>query len=401
MKKQDVIIIGAGIVGLSTAMHILQKSPEKSVIILEKESKIAVHQTGHNSGVMHSGIYYTPGSLRAKNCQTGYRQLIDFCESNDVEYDICGKVIVAVDDEEIQRLEGVFERGKANGLEGIKMISGEEVREVEPHIQAKKGIWVPQTGIVHFPDVANKILERFRKMGGEIVLEAKVTNVFAKADEVVVETTKGAFHAEQMINCAGLYADKVAEMTGDKAGLSIIPFRGEYYRLLPEKEHLIKNLVYPTPNPAFPFLGVHFTRMIKGGIEAGPNAVFAFAREGYSNKDINWSELWGALKYPGFRKLGKKHWRFGLDEMKRSYSKKHFYHALRRMMPELKMEDVEYYRAGVRAMALGKDGEVVDDFVITESRRVLNVWNAPSPAATACLAIGDYISDLAIKTMVA
>ncbi|HHB79218.1 MAG TPA: L-2-hydroxyglutarate oxidase [Saprospiraceae bacterium] len=401
MKRQDVIIVGAGIVGLSTAMHILQKSPEKSVLILEKEGEIAIHQTGHNSGVMHSGIYYTPGSLRAKNCQTGYRQLIEFCESNDVKYDICGKVIVAVDDEEIQRLEGVFERGQANGLDGIKMISGEEVAEIEPHIQAKKGIWVPQTGIVHFPDVASKILERFRKMGGEIILGAKVINVLAKADEVIVETSKGAFHAEQMINCAGLYADKVAEMTGDKKGLSIIPFRGEYYRLLPEKEYLVKNLVYPTPNPAFPFLGVHFTRMIKGGIEAGPNAVFAFAREGYSNKDINWSELWSALKYPGFRKLGKKHWRFGLDEMKRSYSKKHFYHALRRMMPELKMEDVEYYRAGVRAMALGRDGEVVDDFVITETHRVLNVWNAPSPAATASLAIGDYISDLAIKTTVA
>ncbi len=399
MIRQDVIVIGAGIVGLSTAMQLLEKQPSLAVTILEKESDIAVHQTGHNSGVMHSGIYYTPGSLRAKNCQTGYRQLIDFCESNDVEYDICGKVIVAVDDEEIDRLGGVYERGQANGLEGIKMISGEEVAEIEPHIQAKKGIWVPQTGIVHFPDVAQKILERFRKMGGEIVLKAKVTNILAQADEVVVETTKGAFHAEQMINCAGLYADKVAQMTGDKVAMSIIPFRGEYYRLLLEKTHLVKNLVYPTPNPAFPFLGVHFTRMIKGGIEAGPNAVFAFAREGYSNKNVNLKELFGALAFAGFRKLGKKHWRFGLDEMKRSYSKKHFYHALRRMMPELKMEDVEYYRAGVRAMALGKDGEVVDDFVVRRQQRVLNVWNAPSPAATACLAIGDYISDMALESV--
>ncbi len=399
MNRQDVIVIGAGIVGLSTAMQLLEKQPHLAVTILEKESDIAVHQTGHNSGVMHSGIYYTPGSLRAKNCQTGYRQLIDFCESNDVEFDICGKVIVAVDDEEIERLNGVFERGQANGLEGIKMISGEEVAEIEPHIQAKKGIWVPQTGIVHFPDVAQKILERFRKMGGEIILNAKVTNILAQADEVIVETTKGVFHTKQMINCAGLYADKVAQMTGDKAEMSIIPFRGEYYRLLPEKAHLVKNLVYPTPNPAFPFLGVHFTRMIKGGIEAGPNAVFAFAREGYSNKNVNLKELLGALSFAGFRKLGQKHWRFGLDEMKRSYSKKHFYHALRRMMPDLKMEDVEYYRAGVRAMALGKDGEVVDDFVVRRQKRVLNVWNAPSPAATACLAIGDYISDMALNSV--
>lgn len=401
MSRQDVIVIGAGIVGLSTAMKLLGKQPDLTVTILEKEADIAIHQTGHNSGVMHSGIYYTPGSLRAKNCQTGYRQLVDFCESNGVEYDICGKVIVAVDDEEIDRLDNVFERGQANGLEGIKKISGEEVAEIEPNISAKKGIWVPQTGIVHFPDVAQKILERFRKMGGEIVLNAKVTNILAQADEVVVETTKGDFHAEQMINCAGLYADKVAQMTGDKAEMSIIPFRGEYYRLLPEKAHLVKNLVYPTPNPAFPFLGVHFTRMIKGGIEAGPNAVFAFAREGYSNKNINLKELFGALAFGGFRKLGQKHWRFGLDEMKRSYSKKHFYHALRRMMPELKMEDVEYYRAGVRAMALGSDGEVVDDFVVRRQKRVLNVWNAPSPAATACLAIGDYISDMALETVVA
>jgi len=401
MSRQDVIVIGAGIVGLSTAMKLLGKQPDLTVTILEKEADIAIHQTGHNSGVMHSGIYYTPGSLRAKNCQTGYRQLVDFCESNGVEYDICGKVIVAVDDEEIDRLDNVFERGQANGLEGIKKISGEEVAEIEPNISAKKGIWVPQTGIVHFPDVAQKILERFRKMGGEIVLNAKVTNILAQADEVVVETTKGDFHAEQMINCAGLYADKVAQMTGDKAEMSIIPFRGEYYRLLPEKAHLVKNLVYPTPNPAFPFLGVHFTRMIKGGIEAGPNAVFAFAREGYSNKNINLKELFGALVFGGFRKLGQKHWRFGLDEMKRSYSKKHFYHALRRMMPELKMEDVEYYRAGVRAMALGSDGEVVDDFVVRRQKRVLNVWNAPSPAATACLAIGDYISDMALETVVA
>ena len=398
MKTQDVIIIGAGIVGLSTAMKLLEKSPDLKVTILEKEAEIALHQTGHNSGVMHSGIYYTPGSLRAKNCQTGYRQLIDFCESNDVEYDICGKVIVAVDKEEEQRLDDVFERGKANGLDGIRMISGEEVAEIEPHIQAKKGIWVPQTGIVHFPDVARKYLERFRKMGGELVLGAKVTNILAKADEIIVESSKGDFYAGQMINCAGLYADKVAKMTGDQADLSIIPFRGEYYRLLPEKEHLVKNLVYPTPNPAFPFLGVHFTRMIKGGIEAGPNAVFAFAREGYSNRDINLKELFSSLTFAGFRKLGRKHWRFGLNEMKRSYSKRHFYHALRRMMPELKMEDVEYYRAGVRAMALGIDGEVVDDFVITETHRVLNVWNAPSPAATASLAIGDHISELALKS---
>lgn len=397
MKKQDVIIIGAGIVGLATAMKLLEKSPDLSVTILEKEGDIAIHQTGHNSGVMHSGIYYTPGSLRAKNCQTGYRQLIDFCDSNDIEYDICGKVIVAVDEEEIGRLDDVFGRGQANGLDGIKMISGEEVAEIEPNIQAKKGIWVPQTGIVHFPDVASKILDRFRKMGGEIALNTKVTNILTQADEVIVETPKGAYHTAQIINCAGLYADKVAEMTGDKAGLSIIPFRGEYYRLLPEKENLVKNLVYPTPNPAFPFLGVHFTRMIKGGIEAGPNAVFAFAREGYSNKNINLKELFGALIFPGFRKLGRKHWRFGLDEMKRSYSKRHFYNALRRMMPELKMEDVEYYRAGVRAMALGRDGEVVDDFVVTDNGRVLNVWNAPSPAATACLSIGDYISDMALK----
>ncbi len=389
--KYDVIIVGGGIVGLSTAWHLVHQVQGLRVLIVEKERDIALHQTGHNSGVIHSGIYYKPGSLRARNCKTGYDLLLDFCERKGVDYDICGKVIVAVDEEEVERLEKVYERGVANGLEGIRMISGAEVREIEPHIEARAGIWVPQTGIVHFPDVARKMLEDVQSYGGRIRYGARVTGVTTDGQTVTVKTTDGTFTAGRLINCAGLYADKIAGMTGDKQRMRIVPFRGEYYRLKPEKTHLIRNLVYPTPNPAFPFLGVHFTRMIKGGIEAGPNAVLAFAREGYTKTAIHLPELAETLAFPGFRRLAKKHWRFGLNEMKRSFSKRRFYESLRRMLPELEMSDIVYYRAGVRAMALDDNGEVVDDFIVSVRDNIINVWNAPSPAATASLAIGRHI----------
>lgn len=395
--KSDIIIIGAGIVGLSTAYHLKKQNSALKVIVLEKESKIALHQTGHNSGVIHSGIYYKPGSLKAVNCKKGYDEMIQFCNENEVKYDICGKIIVATNKVEIPLMNLLFERGVANSLAGIKKINSIEISEIEPHCVGIEGIWVPQTGIIDYKDVSQKYAELFLKMEGDIYFNQKVEKINSSEKSNFIETEKDHFETKIIINCAGLYSDKIAKLTDKNADIQILPFRGEYYNIKKEKQYLVKNLIYPVPDPNFPFLGVHFTRMIYGGIEAGPNAVLAFAREGYTNKQVNFKELMETLGHSGFQKVMKKHWRSGMYEMYRSYSKTAFTKALQRLIPEINKEDLEVGGAGVRAQACDSKGNLSDDFLIFENNNIINVCNAPSPAATASLAIGKNIALLALK----
>ena len=400
MSKYDVLIIGGGIVGLGTALNLLEQRPGLKICVLEKEGCVADHQTGHNSGVIHSGIYYKPGSLRARNCLEGYASLLAFCDRHGVPYDICGKVIVATRASERPQLDKILDHGIQNGLKGIRRISAEETREIEPHVAAVEAIWVPQTGIIDYRQVAEKYAELIREKGGAILTGFHVTRVQRNPDEVLALGESGEVRAKVLVNCAGLYSDKVAAMTGqDMKSLKILPFRGEYYVLKPEKQYLVRNLIYPVPNPAFPFLGVHYTRMIHGGIEAGPNAVLAFRREGYSRWNIHPGELAETLSFPGFQKLAAKHWRFGLDEFHRSFSKHAFVRALQHLIPEVGYDDLERGSAGVRAMACDRQGNLVDDFLVLESERIVNVCNAPSPAATASLAIGRYIADKTLQQL--
>lgn len=395
--KADIIIIGGGIVGLSTAYHLIKEDSELKIILLEKEAKLALHQTGHNSGVIHSGIYYKPGSLKAINCKKGYEQLIIFCDSNDIQYDLCGKIIVATEKDELVALSNILERGIANGLEGLRKINTQEIKEIEPHCAGIEGLWVPQTGIIDYVAVSKKYAELFVTLGGEIQYNQRVKTIINKGYETIVQTETMEFYTQKVINCAGLYSDKVAKMTDPTVDVQILPFRGEYYSIKKEKEHLVKNLIYPVPNPNFPFLGVHFTRMINGGVEAGPNAVLAFAREGYTKKIINWKELRETLGHTGFQKAALKYWKDGLYEMYRSYSKTAFTKALQRLIPEIQKDDLEHQTAGVRAQACDSKGNLSDDFLIFEENNIINVCNAPSPAATSSLAIGESIANLALK----
>jgi len=395
--KTDFIIIGGGIIGLSTAYHLKKQKTELKVVVLEKESKIALHQTGHNSGVIHSGIYYKPGSLKAINCKKGYNQLIQFCNENEIKYDLCGKIIVATEKEELSIMAGIYDRGVANGLLGIKKINAQEIKEIEPHCTGIEGIWVPQTGIIDYKEVSQKYAELFIELGGEILFEQKVQDVKSLRNSSEIQTQNNRFETKWIINCAGLYSDKVAKMTNVALDVQILPFRGEYFNIKTEKEYLVKNLIYPVPNPNFPFLGVHFTKMIHGGVEAGPNAVLAFAREGYTNKMINWKELFETLGHSGFQKVALKYWKDGMYEMYRSYSKTAFTKALQRLIPEIQKEDLEIGNAGVRAQACDSKGNLSDDFLIFEDNNIINVCNAPSPAATSSLAIGESIACLALK----
>lgn len=394
----NIIIIGGGIVGLATAWRLLEARPDLRVIVVEKEGEVASHQTGHNSGVIHSGIYYRPETLRARNCREGYQALLAFCDEHEVPYDICGKVIVATREWERPQLDKIMDHGRQNGLEGIRRISAEETREREPHVAALESIWVPQAGIINYKKVARKYAELITARGGEVRLGFNVAAIRRDAREVIVRSVGGdEVTGQLLINCAGLYSDKVAAMTGqDMRGLKILPFRGEYYDLVPEKQHLVNNLIYPVPNPAFPFLGVHYTRMIEGGIEAGPNAVLAFRREGYSRWDADAAELLETVAFPGFRRLAARHWRFGLDEMHRSFSKAAFVRALQHLIPEIGPADLQRGGAGVRAMACDAQGNLSDEFLIFTDRNVVNVCNAPSPAATASLAIGKTIAERAL-----
>lgn len=391
----DVVIVGGGIVGLATALQLQQQRPNLKLLVLEKESVLAKHQTGNNSGVIHSGLYYKPGSLKATNCLRGYELLVNFCREQNIPFDLCGKIVVATEPHEKAQLQTLYDRGVQNGLTGMKRLRQEELRDYEPHVTGLEGIFVPQTGIVDYILVANKYGDLLRAHGAQIHLGEKVTAV--RNGEVV--TDKTTYQARLIVNCAGLYSDKVASMTMPDINVRIIPFRGEYYKLKPEKEYLVKNLIYPVPDPSFPFLGVHFTRMARGGVEAGPNAVLAFSREGYKKSNINIGELAESLAWPGFQKVAKKYWRTGMGEMYRSFSKAAFTKALQKLIPEIREMDLTEGGAGVRAQACDRNGGLVDDFLILESASAINVCNAPSPAATSSLAIGETVAAMAMKRL--
>lgn len=395
MVRQDVLIIGGGIVGLATAYQLLQQRPGLSITLLEKENSLAKHQTGNNSGVIHSGLYYKPGSLKATNCIRGYNLLIDFCTKQEIPIDLCGKIVVATANDQLPLLENLYQRGQQNGLTNLKKLNADQLREYEPHVNGIAGMHVPQTGIVDYTQVAEKYGECIRNAGGQIKLGERAFNVKTGTNEIVVETENNSYSSKLLINCAGLYSDKIARLTSSDVSVKIIPFRGEYFKLKKEKEYLVRNLIYPVPDPNFPFLGVHFTRMMKGGVEAGPNAVLAFKREGYRKTDINIAEFVESLAWPGFQKVAIKYWRTGLGELYRSFSKAAFTKALQQLIPEIQESDLVDGGSGVRAQACDRNGGLVDDFLILEEKRVINVCNAPSPAATSSLAIGETICKLA------
>jgi L-2-hydroxyglutarate oxidase len=392
MRSYDIAIIGGGIVGLATAYQVTRLYPGRRVVVLEKETDLAHHQSGHNSGVLHSGIYYKPGSLKAVNCRAGKKAMEAFCTAEEIPFEICGKVIVAVDDSELPVLARIYERGQANGVD-CTIIDRDRLAEIEPHAAGIRAIHVPEAGIVDYRQVCLRLAERTRERDGEIITSARVIGMQPNGDGLVLRSPAGDFTARQVVNCAGLQCDRVTAMSGEKPAAKIIPFRGEYFALKPEVHHLCKNLIYPVPDPSFPFLGVHFTRMIRGGIECGPNAVLAFAREGYKKTDVNIADLAESLTYPGFLRMAAQYWKTGLGEMWRSASKRAFARALRRLLPEIRVEHLEAAPAGVRAQAVSVDGKPVDDFLIQETDRAINVGNAPSPAATASLNIGKLIAE--------
>lgn len=390
--QYEVIVIGGGIVGLASAYQLLKQKPGISLALLEKENKLVRHQTGHNSGVIHSGIYYKPGSYKAKNCIEGYEMLLNFARENDIAYEICGKVIVATSRDEVPQMEKVLDRGTQNGLSGLKKLTADELKDYEPNVNGCAGIYVPQTGIIDYKEVAQTLAEKIRQMGGEIYTGEKVEAIHCKQDPAGIVTNNHHWHAGLIVNCAGLYADKIAAMSGQDTNFRIIPFRGEYYKLREERKHLVKNLIYPVPDPNFPFLGVHFTRMIDQCVEAGPNAVFAFKREGYHKTSFDWHEFWESVRWPGFQKVAAKYWKTGVGEYYRSFSKSAFTHALQRLIPDVQEEDLEPAGAGVRAQACDREGGLIDDFLILEDTHIINVCNAPSPAATSSLSIGRSVA---------
>lgn len=392
MTTSDILIIGGGIVGLATGYEISRRFPDKRVTLLEKEDSLAYHQTGRNSGVLHSGIYYKPGSMKARNCRVGKAQMEQFCAENDIPYDLCGKVIVATSEAELPALQMIYERGQANGVK-CEMISRERLLELEPHVNGIKAIHVPETGITDYKLICEKLGEYMRAAGHEIVLGAQVTAIREEASQVTATTPKGDYSGRFLINCGGLQSDRLTKMSTGSAPAQIVPFRGEYFELVPEAWHLCRSLIYPVPDPGFPFLGVHFTRMIQGGVECGPNAVLAFAREGYTLTDVNLGELWETLSYPGFRKLAGRYWKMGSGEIWRSASKSAFVKALQKLVPDIRKEHLHAAPAGIRAQALGPDGALVDDFAFHDTARAINVINAPSPAATSALSIGQHITD--------
>lgn len=393
----DIIIVGAGLVGLATAYQTKLKNPDSKILILEKENDVALHQSGHNSGVIHSGIYYKPGSLKAKNCIEGYNSVINFAEKYGIRYDLCGKIIVATSQEELPLLDNIYKRGVENGLQNLKYLSREEFREIEPHCEGVKAIRVPQTGIIDYPGIAKKIKELFEELGGEVRFNNEVKDIIDKGSEIIVTTNISEFKTKKLISCAGLYSDKITKMTNEQNGVVIIPFRGEYYKIKDEKKYLVKHLIYPVPDPSFPFLGVHFTRMIDGNIEAGPNAVLAFKKEGYHFFDFNFSEALQTMLWPGFRKIVAKYGKTGMGEMHRSLSKSAFTKALQKLLPEIQENDLVPGGAGVRAQACDRNGGLIDDFDIVKNGNIIHVRNAPSPAATSCLSIGNKISELIIN----
>ena len=395
--QYDIAIIGGGIIGLSTAMHILQKRPTLKVVVVEKENTLAKHQTGNNSGVIHSGIYYKPGSWKSEFCVSGVTKIKEFCDDNEIEYVECGKTIVATSENELGRLQDLYERGQANGVPGLEMIGPERLQEIAPHVAGVQALWSPKTGIVDYVKITNRYADIFQENGGSILLNTMVQNIDVREGEINIDTNNGTLNTKHVINCAGLYSDKVAEMMGQDIGVHIIPFRGEYYKLSSSAEHLVKGLIYPVPDPRFPFLGVHYTRNIHGYVEAGPNAVLAFQQEGYKKTDINVGELSRTFMFPGFWKMLKNNWKTGMSELYRSYNKNKFVSDLQRLIPSIDSDSLVAGGAGVRAQAVDKTGFLLDDFKIVETSNSLHVINAPSPGATSSLAIGEHLSDLAEK----
>lgn len=398
-NSYDIIVIGGGCIGLASAYKINLHHPELKILILEKESHLAAHQTGRNSGVIHSGLYYKPGTYKAKNCVEGRRELVQFAKEHHIAHDVCGKIIVATDAKELPHMHKVFNNGLQNGVEGIEKIDEKKIKEIEPFCTGIEGIHVPCTGIIDYVALTNKLAELVQqKFPGSNVLLNHTVNKFEKKDgQTVVVTDREKFTAKYIVNCTGLFSDRIAKKEGSQPGMQIVGFRGDYFELTERGMHKVRNLIYPVPNPEFPFLGVHFTRMVHGGVECGPNAVFTFKREGYGKTDFNLQDTLQALSYRGTWKLFFKHWRFGLDEYKRAFSKRLFLEKLKRLIPSLEIDDIKPGRAGVRAIALDSLGNMIDDFKIEYHGNTLHVLNAPSPAATACLAIGSAVNEMAEK----
>ena len=391
----DIVVIGGGIVGLSAAMHATRLLPRLRLLLLEKEDGVARHQSGHNSGVIHSGVYYKPGSLKAKLCVAGAGAMVEFCREHNLPHKICGKVIVATSEDEIPRLKGLLERGQANGIAGLRLLQQEQLRDIEPHCAGLLGLLVPGTGITDYKTVCAKYAEIIVAQGGIISTGTEVRSVVQQDARLIIETTRGPFAARNVINCAGLHSDRISQMAGQKPEVRIVPFRGEYYDLVPERAQLVRTLIYPVPDPRFPFLGVHFTRRIQGGVDAGPNAVLAFKREGYRWTDFSLRDFSGTLAYPGFWRMAGKYWRDGAGEVHRSLSKAAFVKALQRLVPEVVSSDLVTDGSGVRAQAVRPDGFLVDDFFFLQAQKMLHVCNVPSPAATASLPIGRHIVEMA------
>jgi L-2-hydroxyglutarate oxidase LhgO len=393
----DAVVVGGGIVGLASALAIGSARRDASILVLEKEAEIAGHQTGHNSGVVHAGLYYRPGSLKARTCRRGRALLERFCEAQSVRVERCGKLVVATSDEQLPALDELLRRGASNGVAGLRRLGVSEIREHEPHAAGIAGLWVPETAIVNFREVARAVAKEIARRGGTVRTQARVTAIHPRGRSVLVESTAGDFEARVLVACAGLASDRIAQMCGLQPGVAIVPFRGEYWMLAPQSAHLVKNLIYPVPDPAFPFLGVHFTRRIEGGIEAGPNAVLALARERYSRTSFDARDAWDIVRWPGFWNMARHHWRTGLHEQARSWSRRAFARACATLVPAVKADDLAPGGVGVRAQAVARDGTLVDDFVIVEHERMVHVINAPSPAATASLAIGEDIAALAVR----
>lgn len=392
----DVIIVGGGIVGLATGYQLLKLNPKIKLTILEKESEIGYHQTGHNSGVIHSGIYYKPGSLKSINCRRGKNLLLQFCDQYDIPYEMCGKVIVATRKDEINTLNMLHQRGRDNGIKGLLMLSANQLKEYEPHATGLSALFCPETGIINYLRICQKLSDIIQE-NGDIITRSKVEKIEERLDQITVITKNAEYKTRLLINCAGLFSDRLLMFTNTKRQVRIVPFRGEYYMLKKQSLHLVNNLIYPVPDSLYPFLGVHFTRTISGDVEAGPNAVLAWAREGYKKTDINLKEMWDYLSYRGFWRMAAKYWPTALGEYYRSFSKDAFVNALQKLVPEISEDDIESSPAGVRAQALGPNGTLVDDFVINNTSTMIHVVNAPSPAATSSLAIGEHIAGIYAK----
>ncbi len=399
MQNYDILVIGGGIVGIATALQLLKQKPQLKLLLIEEETALAPHQTGNNSGVIHSGLYYKPGSLKAQNCVKGRNLMYNFCEENNIKHERCGKLVLATNENERDKLDELEKRGRENGLAQSKRISKDEIKDYEPYATGIDALFVGETGIVNYTEVTEAMAKNIRELSGEILLNTKFCGIKREGNRLIVETSKETFCVSYLVNCGGLYSDKIAKICGVDPNVQIIPFRGEYYEIKKEKKYLVKNLIYPVPDPRFPFLGVHFTRMINGGVEAGPNAVLAFRRKGYLKTDFSLPEISDYVFSRGFWIMAKKYYKMGFDEFRRSFSKKLFAEALQKLVPQIQEEDIVPSGAGVRAQALDKNGNLLDDFCLVDAERMTHILNAPSPAATASISIGEAIAKKVIQNL--